>query len=164
MFKAFPQIKFQFLLLSMLLSFSSFSQHHFHDDEHQHVKYELGTALTMVYSPHEKEFGPGFHIHGVRMLNPDFGIGAGYEGAFFHDYHQAVTLFGEFIIADLITIDLGPGIIFPNEEHPNFSLVAHIEASAAFDIGKIHIGPMVGYGIGLEDIHYSLGVHLGWHF
>ena len=77
-------MKFQFLLLLLLLSFSTFSQNQYHDnDNHQLEKYELGSALTMVYSPHEKEFGSGFHLYGVRMMNPK--VGFGYYRAFFHD-------------------------------------------------------------------------------
>lgn len=142
----------------------AFSQKHFHEHEHQNVKHEIGTALTMVYSPHTGELGPGFHLHGVRFLNPDFGIGIGYEGAIYHDYHQAMTFFGEFIVADLLILDVGPALIFPNHEHPHFSVTAHVEAALSFDYKNLHIGPMIGFGIGKEDSHYSLGVHIGWHF
>jgi hypothetical protein len=153
-----------FLIILFATSIPLIAQRHYSEENHHDVKYELGTALTMVYSPHTGEFGPGFHLHGVRFFNPDFGIGIGYEGAIYHDYHQAMTMFGEFILADFVILDVGPAIIFPNHEHPHYAVTAHVEAALSFDYKNLHIGPMIGFGIGKEESHYSLGVHIGWHF
>lgn len=151
------------LTVFLFFTIISLGQIHKHGNDHLDMKYELGFAPNMVYSLNEKAFGPGFHIHGLKILNENFGAGIGYEGIFFDNYHQAVTIFGEYIFHDFISLDIGPGLIFPNKENENFILVAHIEASAAFDIGKIHIGPMLGFAFG-SDKHLSAGIHLGYHF
>lgn len=152
------------LLFSLLtlLSISSFAQVHVHGSDH-HKKFEIGTAENLVYALDDKEFAPGFHFHGIWSVSEAIGIGAGYEGIFFENYHQAVTVFGQYTFHDFITLAAGPGIIFPNQEHSTASLIAHLELSAGFDLGKIHLGPSIGLAIG-EEKHVSLGLHFGYHF
>jgi hypothetical protein len=40
----------------------------------------------------------------------------------------------------------------------------HTEAAFEFNLGRIHIGPMAGFGIDKEESHFSVGVHVGLGF
>lgn len=44
----------------------------------------------------------------------------------------------------------------------NFAL--HLEASYEFEIGDLHIGPVIEYAYDTEDQHLSLGLHVGIGF
>jgi hypothetical protein len=37
----------------------------------------------------------------------------------------------------------------------------HTEVIYEFNLGKLHIGPMAGFGMYREDSHFSVGVHVG---
>lgn len=159
-----------FLILLASISLGAQAQLHDHDHHHDHdhfhmeSKLGIGVAPTLVYLPGEKEFAPGFHIHALKLFNQKLGAGIGYEVILEEHPHQTFTVFGKYFITDFLSINAGPGITLPTEEHNEYSLSGHIELATAFDIWQIHIGPMIGYGFGAEDSHVSIGIHMGWHF
>ena len=51
------------------------------------------------------------------------------------------------------------------DEEPSVLLFAlHLEASYEWEIGDVHLGPVVEYAYDEEDAHISLGLHIGIGF
>lgn len=151
-----------------LMYTSGMAQLHDHNNDHKHHHLEselgIGAAPTIVFSPGERIANPGFHFHIIKLFNEKIGGGLGYEAVFEENMHHTITAFGKYFITDFLSINAGPGISKPTAEHNEYSLIGHIELATAFDVWKIHLGPMIGYGISAEHSHFSAGLHIGWHF
>jgi len=167
-------------LLSALLSFAQNSAEHNHDDkcehhDHKHHKdtgsehgahfhvNDFGFANGMVYNLGENSAAWGMHLHYVRGVNKYLGVGIGYESVLGEHFHQTFTGFVRYKFFKHFVLNAGPGITIPNEENPEYEFVSHFELSTVFELGKFHLGPMVGYGLGHEQ-HFTVGVHLGYGF
>ena len=137
--------------------------HHSHD---QH-KYHVGFGVAGAYLTSEKSLAPGFHLHFLRQIGEEknWGIGLGYEAIIAENLHSGFNLLANWHPVKFISLNAGPGLTFGKHENTTeVSPAFHTEAVFEFDLNKIHIGPMAGFGIDSEESHFSFGVHLGFGF
>ena len=135
---------------------------------HEHHRNELGIALAPVYFLNEKETAFGLHVHYIYNLKDSkFGVGLGYERIFDEHKHHTVGVVGSYRPIDNLTLNLAPGVTFEggsDEEEIELNPAVHIEGTYEFLIGDMHIGPVFEVAYDPEDIHISLGIHIGLGF
>ena len=160
------------LFFSVILFFSAISMHaqtaieehadHEDHDHHHDHRNELGIANSAVYFVKEDEYSYGLHIHYLYNLPESrFGLGVGYERIFDEHKHQTVGLVMAYRPAKRINLILGPGLAFEGNES---AFALHMEMSYEYEIGDIHLGPVIEVALEKEDYHFSLGIHVGYGF
>lgn len=151
------------LTLSTLLAKAQADEHDEH--HHHHHTNELGIANAPVYFVNEKELAYGLHLHYIRMKpHSPFGIGLGYERIFDDHGHNTFGIVGSYRPADRLVINLSPGITFEDGESDHSAFALHFETSYEWEINNFHIGPVLEVAYDPEDIHISLGLHIGIGF
>lgn len=162
-----------FLLFAHTLS-AQIEDSHDHLEEghsHDHIEKpnELGIALAPVYFLNEEEVAFGLHIHYIHTIGESkFGIGAGYEKIFDEHGHNTIGVVFSYRPIDPLSFNFAPGVTFESspgpmeEQETNFAF--HLEASYEFEVGGLHIGPALEFAYDPEDIHLSLGLHVGFAF
>lgn len=155
-----------FLTLFFLLSIWQVkAQSDDHDQHHHHHVSELGIANAPVYFVNEKELAYGLHLHYIRMKpHSQFGIGLGYERIFDDHGHNTFGIVGAYRPTDRVVINLSPGITFEDGESDHSAFALHFETSYEWEIDYLHIGPVFEVAYDPEDIHISLGLHIGIGF
>lgn len=150
-------------------SFNVFGQEH--NNEHHHLhdqhKYHLGFGIAGAYLTAEQSLAPGFHLHFLRQIGEEktWGFGLGYEAIIDEHMHNGINLLANWHPFDFLSFNAGPGLTFGKHEGTTeISPAFHTEAVFEFDLNKIHIGPMAGFGIDKEESHFSVGVHVGFGF
>ena len=156
-----------FLGFLMLLSlFGSGQNHHdhdnhFHADEH---KYHIGFGVAATHITGEPGIAPGIHVHFIRQLGSQnrWGLGLGFEGILDEHSHNGLNLLVNYKPLKQLSINAGPGIIFSEHDgEREISPGFHTEIIYEINLGKLHLGPMAGFGIDKEASHFSVGVHVG---
>lgn len=134
------------------------------EPQHDHHANEIGIANAPSYFINEKEWGYSLHLHYIRgIAESKFGVGLGYERIFGEHKHNTFGLVAAYNPIDPVTILVSPGFTF--EDKLSQSMFAlHIETSYDFDVGHFHIGPVLEFAYDPEDIHISLGLHIGFGF
>jgi hypothetical protein len=156
-------IKLKHILFSIILSSNvvCYGQNNIPDD-HQN---ELGISNAPVYFLKEKVFAFGLHLHAVRFIkNSKFGIGLGYEHIFDEHKHTTIGFVAAFRPLKRLTLNLAPGITFEGDHKDELNFAVHAEAAYEFEIGNFHLGPAAEIAYDPEDIHLSLGLHIGFGF
>lgn len=157
----------------LLLCFGIYAQQNDDDHDHDHFapghshgdhhKIEIGIANSPVYFFKEKELAYGLHLHVIRAISKTkFGIGIGYERIFDEHKHTTIGIVGSYRVFDELSINFSPGITFEGDSEKLFA--AHFEATYEFELGNIHLGPVFEIAYDPEDIHLSLGLHIGYGF
>jgi hypothetical protein len=133
-------------------------------DNHEHHKNEIGVANSLVYFVQEKVFAYGLHIHYVRNIpKSKFGIGLGYERIFDEHRHNTIGLVAGYRPIENLSFIVSPGLSFEDgNQEVRFAL--HLETSYEFEIKNFHIGPAFEFAYDSEDLHISLGIHIGYGF
>lgn len=164
-------VRFLFLIILLNLTTNVVSAQHQHDDGHKHLhddhKYHLGFGIAGSYLSIEQAVAPGFHIHFIRQLGTEkkWGVGLGFESIIEENIHSNFNVLGNWHPVDFLSLNAGPGMVFAKHEGETEILPAfHAEAVFEFNVGGIHLGPMLGFGIDSEETHFSLGVHVGFGF
>jgi len=135
------------------------------NSDHDHHKYELGVANSLVYFVGENEYAYGFHLHLVRnIIHSNFGYGIAYERIFDKHKHNTIGIVGSYDLLKSLHISIAPGLSFEDSEPSDFKFAFHTEASYDFDLGNLHVGPLLEFAIDPEDYHISLGLHIGYGF
>lgn len=141
------------------------------NDDHNHLhdqhKYHLGFGVAGAYLTNEQKIAPGFHLHLLRQLGKEqkWGLGLGYEAIFKDNLHSGINLLANWHPIKFLSFNAGPGLVFGKHDGESEILPAfHTEAVFEFDLNKLHIGPMAGFGIDSEELHFSVGVHVGFGF
>uniref|UniRef100_UPI003216A67F hypothetical protein n=1 Tax=uncultured Draconibacterium sp. TaxID=1573823 RepID=UPI003216A67F len=138
---------------------------HTHGHSHDNHKIELGIANSMVYFVNEKEVGYGLHVHLVRKISQSkFGVGLAYERIFDEHKHNTIGIVGSYTPVDRLHFAVSPGISFEGGHSSEKSFATHFETSYEFQVGDFHIGPLVEVAYDSEDVHISLGMHIGLGF
>ncbi|HYQ56570.1 MAG TPA: hypothetical protein VEP89_04410 [Draconibacterium sp.] len=160
-------ISLLFGIVAVLFALNANAQeHHDHEDEHDHShnqKTEIGIGNSLVYFFGEDELSYGLHLHVVRNIGfSKFGVGLAYERIFDEHNHNTIGVVGSYTPVERLHFALTPGIAFEGEgwEEKNFAL--HFETAYDFQVGDIHLGPMVELGYNFEHVHLSMGVHIGF--
>jgi hypothetical protein len=154
----------------LLLSLFGFSQNLHNHDEHLHNdahKYHIGVGGTAAYIKGESAFAPGAHLHFIRQFGHQnrWGLGLGYEALFDEHRHNGINLLINYHPLKHLSVNVGPGILFTEHDGETERKAAfHTEAVYEFNVGKFHLGPMVGFGFDKEETHFSVGVHVGLGF
>ena len=144
-------------LVGLTLIVSGQTESHHHHDTHRN---EIGIANAPVYFTREKTVAYEFHLHYIhRLPETKFGIGLGYERIFDAHRHQTVGLVGNFAPFDRLNLAIAPGVAFEKDGEKHFT--THLETSYDFDVHGFHLGPAFEIAIDREDIHLSLGLHVG---
>lgn len=152
-----------FTLLLPFLAGSIFAQDDGHDHGHSHHSFEIGVANAPVYFLKEKEISYGLHLHGIYTFpHTRYGIGLGYERIFDEHEHQTIGLVGSYRLIDPLSFIVSPGITFEKEEETETAFAIHFETAYEFELGDFHIGPVAEVAYDPEDIHLSLGIHIGY--
>jgi hypothetical protein len=139
--------------------------HEHHDHHHSH-KNEFGGAVGMVFNLNEQEIAPGFHLHYTRMFGgklKNFGLSPGFGFIVGDHNHYAAHLMVVFRPIHAWWIGAGPGVTY-FDHHDEWAASGHFETGYEFDLGKVHLGPVVEYVFAKDDQHFMLGVHLGVPF
>lgn len=155
------------LLLAFSILYPSFMSAQQDDTDHEHHHHhrsEIGIANAAVYFVNEEEFAYGLHIHYVHGIGEsDFSIGLGYERIFDEHKHNTLGLVFMYRPEERLSFSISPGLAFEDEEsHTNFAV--HLETAYEFEIRNFHIGPVLEAAFDREDVHLSLGLHLGFGF
>ena len=163
--KCFFLFSFFFLIGTSLLSQSDFSSGDENIGHHHHALHEIGIANSPVYFIKEKEISYGLHLHYIYNLkHSKFGVGVGYERIFDDHKHTTWGIVGTYRPIDEWSINLSPGITYENLQTEQLAFSIHIETSYEFEFNGLHIGPALEFAYDPEDIHISLGVHMGFAF
>lgn len=148
-----------YTLLSSLLSTTLFAQQEA-DHSHIHPQFEIGISSAAVKLIEENEITIGFHTHITTYINHNHSLlaGVGYEYILDeHQHHSLGILLGWSPVHELL-FSISPGI---TTNKGDIKYTTHLEASYAFEIGKIHLGPSAEYAYTPGDTHVSIGIHLG---
>jgi len=141
---------------------------HIHNDfenDHYHKKNELGIAISPVYFINENEFTYGIHLHYVRTIGESkFGIGLEAERIFDEHRHNTIGFSGSYRPVHPLSFSLSPGISFEGSDFSENHFSMHIETAYEFETKFLHLGPSLELGFSKEDLHISLGLHLGFGF
>ena len=150
--------------LTVLFSLSTFAQTTEHTHNHEHHVYEIGIANAPVYFLKENVVAYGLHVHLIKKIaHTKFGIGVGYEKIFDEHKHNTIGLVVSYNPIDKLSLNASPGITFEGgESEINFAM--HLETSYEFEFDNFHLGPVLEFAYDPEDIHISLGLHLGIGF
>jgi len=142
---------------------------HDHDHEskfdHDHSGWELGLALGGVALLDESEVAFGLHLHllrGVEAL-PGWRFGFGAEGVFDEHGHGNLSVVINYRIFGGLNASVAPGIVLMELADgwaPRFA--SHFEVAWEFEVGGIHLGPVVEYAWSSVDRHAMVGVHIGF--
>jgi hypothetical protein len=160
----FIQFAILILILHFFIPVSAQHEEHSHTQEHKH---HLGVGFTGTHIFTTEGLHPGFHLHYLHQIDKKghWAMGAGYEAVVAEDMHNAINYLVNFRPVHMISINAGPGVVFGKHEGEfEITPAFHTEAVLEFEINKLHLGPLVGYGIDKEDSHFSFGLHLGFGF
>ena len=149
-----------------LFSITGYSQNKEHEGHNHHHKNEISIAAGIVPIPAEDEIAAGIHLHYIKGIGESnkFGIGVGLETILDDHKHYTLSAVFQYRIYKGIIIAVAPGLLLRKEEENVFEFAQHIEAGYEFEIGKIHIGPVMELGIEKTGIHYMGGIHFGIDF
>lgn len=141
---------------------------HVHDDHSPHVHHrnELGIAIAPVHFIKEGETSLGLHLHYIHNIrNSKFGVGLGYERIFDDHEHHTFGVVGSYRPIERLVFNLAPGLTYEGaEEDAPLNFALHVETTYEFEIGDIHLGPVLEFAYDKEDYHIALGLHIGLGF
>ncbi len=136
-----------------------------HAGDHHHKHHEMAIGTGLVWLPEESSTGYGIHLHGNIGITEWMGIGPGYELIVGRHTHHTLSGLLHFHPIHPLDINVGPGLVFPDEETAGYRFKLHSEIAAVFELGEhIHLGPSIDAGVGKKDLHITFGIHLGYVF
>lgn len=135
------------------------------EHHHDHHKTEIGVANAPVYFIGENSWNYGLHIHLLRTIgHSDFAIGVGYERIFDPHGHNTLGIVISYRPIERLSLNIAPGFTSEDSDLLKTNFAIHFESSYEFQLGDFHIGPVAEIAYDPEDIHISLGLHLGIGF
>ncbi len=152
------KLKLHLIFIAILFSQALYAQ------KGEHPKNDIGLANSAVYFLNEKAFAYGLHVHYVRAIpKSKFGLGLAYERIFDNHKHNTFGFVMAYKPVHELNLSISPGLSF-EDAHPEAAFALHLEATYGFEIGSIHLGPLVEFAYDPEDYHLSVGLHLGYDF
>lgn len=159
-------ISYYLLFFSLLIFNSSlYAQDPALHEHHPHESNEIGLGLGVSYNVEEAEWAPAVHAHYLRYLGEEkmFGLSGGFESILDEHTHYSITIGIHYRLFDFINLGISPGFSRSTVEK-KWEFVSHFEAVTEFEMGFMHLGPMVEYAIGFNHSHALIGLHLGFGF
>ena len=158
------KLKLIMTLLTAIIFSNSKAQQTEHSHSHDHHKNEIGISVSPVWFVKENVFSYGIHLHYARTIaDSKFGLGLGYERIFDEHKHNILGLEMIYRPIERLSISISPGIA-AEDGNPKIHFTFHQETAYEFEIHKFHIGPAIEFAFDKEDIHISIGLHLGYGF
>ena len=158
-------LSFAFACICLHATAQHANDHKHTDDHHSEHKNEIGIANSPVYFVKAQEFSYGLHLHYVRNIGASkFGMGLGYERIFDAHGHNTIGLVLGYRPIHQLAFMVSPGVTAEDGELDTPGFALHAETSYEFEIGNLHVGPLLEVAYDPEDIHISLGLHLGIGF
>lgn len=167
---------FLILILLFIATSPTWAQEHDHSHhgheahkhgEHAHdVKNEIALALGPSYSFEEEEWATALHFHYIRKLrhNSKVGVGVALEAILDEHKHYSIAPLIEFRPIHALAFSFAPGITFEESLSGESRFSTHFEATYEFEVGPLHLGPLLEYALSAEDQHMMLGLHVGVAF
>ena len=152
-------------VLILLLPIVCYSQEQ--EIEHHHHNNEISIATGPVYIPDEDETTVKFHMHYIRGLGEHkrFGIGFALETILDDHNHNTISLATHYRIINGLIVGYSPGILFVKiDDTIETDFAQHLEFAYEFEVGELHLGPVIEMGVDSEEIHYFAGIHVGINF
>lgn len=141
------------------------AQHEFDHNCHDHHDNEIGIANAPVYFLKEKTVAYGLHLHYVNYIYKNkIGLGLGFEHIFDEHNHTTIGLVTAFQPINRLMVNLSPGIVFEKGQTKDLNFAIHLESSYEFEYRNLHYGPLFEFAYDEEDIHMSIGLHIGIGF
>ena len=156
--------KIKIIFLVLIINFLIGQIDHEHNHEHNN---EMSIAIGVVPNHEEQENNIGLHIHYIKGIGEDndFGIGISFETILDEHKHNSMSIIGSYHFNNGFSIAYAPGILVTeNEEIVVTELTQHFEFCYELEFGIFHIGPQFDIGFEKEEIHFMLGLHLGFDF
>lgn len=143
----------------ILMPLASFAQ-----DDVSVQRNEIGAGFALTTFSDDEGFSPTFHLHYSRSFseNSPFALTGGLEMIVGDHQHNTLGVGISYNFWKEFSLDVSPGISFAPDEDPEAGL--HLELSYGFELGRIHLGPMVEYGLGADHSHTAFGIHTGFGF
>lgn len=155
---------FSFIFI-LILSLNSTNLLSAGSDIHEHSPNEIGTCLSYVYQSSEGSFSPALHLDYSRAISEiDFSLGISFEKIFSSNNHLSAGISLDYEVIDNLTFAAAPLIIWENENGWSTKFALHLEVNYGFEIGQLHVGPLIGYATEFGDYHIGGGLHVGYHF
>lgn len=156
-------IKSVFLLLFLIISNIVMAQEHEH--EHDHHRHEIGLGNSPVYFVNEKTLAYGLHLHYIYNIpHSKLGMGLGYERIFDEHQHNTIGVVGNYRPIENLSFSFSPGITFEENSLSHSMFALHFETAYEFELKNMHLGPVFEVAYDREDVHISLGMHIGIGF
>jgi len=135
------------------------------ETHHHNHRHELGLVNAPILFVKQNEIAYALHVHYTHFLeNSPLGIGLGYEIIFADHLHNSITVHMNYELLEHLNFDLAPGIVFEGGNLGEINYTIHTELFYEFEIGDFHLGPSFEFAYDPEDIHLSVGLHLGYMF
>lgn len=134
---------------------------------HDPHNYHIGLGMAAAHVNGEQGLAPGVHLHLLRQLGTHkrWGLGLGYEVILDEHRHNGLNMLFNYRPLHFLSLLAGPGMVMAKHEgKTEIKPAFHTEAVFEFNVGGLHVGPMIGYGADREDSHFSIGVHIGLGF
>lgn len=157
-------MRYLLIILATCISFLATRAQNHENHEHDHHHYHIGLGMGGSWLSETSSIHPSLHLHLLKALghSEKWQIGLGYESIFGEEVHHSFNIPIAYSPFNHFNIKAGPGISITSEdEHNESSLTAHLECIYEFEIGGIHLGPLIGYGIDKHGHHIGFGIHLG---
>jgi len=128
-------------------------------------KNEIGLANSTVYITNERIATFGIHLHYIKLLNNSkFGIGFGYERIFDKHKHNTLGIVVKYIVVDGLSLNISPGIKIEDSSIKKAELAMHTEVAYDVELRNLCFGPVFEIAFDKNNIHLSLGLHIGLEF
>ena len=151
-----------FFVLNVNAQEEHHDEHEHHDHTHDH-KTEIGFGNSAVYFFGEEELSYGMHFHVIRNIgHSNFGVGLAYERIFDEHKHNTFGVVTSYTPVDRLHFAFTPGIAIEGSDWDEKNFAMHFETAYDFQVGNIHMGPMVELGYNFEHVHLSMGLHIGF--
>ena len=137
------------------------------DHSHSHENFHVGLGVTEAYSTGHNEFNPGIHLHLMKSIGHAnfWKVGLGYEFLNGDEKHHSFYLPLAMQLFEGFTLSVAPGVVMAKEDGVNESLLSgHVEGLYEFELGPLHLGPLIGFGFNRHESHIGLGIHAGFGF
>jgi hypothetical protein len=123
---------------------------------------DIGAGLSKVIR--EAGVSPALHLHYLRSLkeNSPLSLTVGLESILDEHKHTTIGLGLDYNFWKDLSFGTSLGLSLTPDEALEPSL--HFELAYEFELDKIHLGPMLEYGLGFDHSHVMLGLHVGIGF